>query len=341
MKRLKLFAVVCWFMCSLILSFNFLLSKAENGLDKDVHGKFVCQIVDPETGEPIKEPFEIAFYDSKDDRYPSNRFRTVETDENGRLVLELPPYPFYLQFYPSSVSSKYCISPYPFYIKEADRMVAQVETGKITYIRKKAELGGTIKIYTADINNTRFNPEEKFNQKFQIATVISSANLYKGFPSVRDDLNNGELTVNRLHPGEYWVRVSFEGVGYRTIKKENILVEKGETAEVFINVDLNDNTGIEGVVTDANGIPIEDADITLGNDDKSMGYGFEAYTDKNGYYKLSGIPEGYYYLGYGYTCKTRGKGTISFSKGIIEVKKNVLLRLDIKFKYTINEMEAK
>ena len=117
------------------------------------------------------------------------------------------------------------------------------------------------------------------------------------------------------------------------------MVETGKTTEVIINIDLTDNTGIEGIITDANGILLEDAGIGLSQIDDSIKGTFSARTDKNGYFVLKGMPEGYYHLSYEYFKK--GIDLISFTgQGIIEIKKNVLKRLDIELKYLKEELES-
>jgi hypothetical protein len=307
--------------------------------DADNYGKVMGQIVDPITLEPINEIFKVIFYDSQDNSYGYNVIRTEKTNENGRFVLELVPYIYYVQFCPMSDDSKYCESPYPFNIKEEDRNVIQVEKGKITYIQKKATISGSLKIYMADSYDTKFNPEEKFDEKFHIITTVKSP-LYIGINVGRDDLDDGELTVKKLHPGIYSVEVEFEGLGYCNIKRENILVEKDRITEVLINIDLNDNTGIEGVVTDANGIVIEEARVSFMHREMGVKARFVAVTNMNGYYKIRGIPVGYYYMAYSYKGKTKGILTYPF-KNLIEIKKGILSKLDINFKYTKDELEDK
>lgn len=312
----------------------------EKQWDKENFGKVIIQIIDQDTSNPVNEEFDIELYDSKKNDYPVNLIETKTTDKTGRLTLELVPYTYYLQFYPNFNDSKYCVSPYPYFIKAEDRPAIKVEPGKITYFQKKATTGGTLKIYTADMNNVRFNPQEKFKQEFHISTFVNSNDIYIGVNVGQDDLDDGELTIKKLHPGVYWIRVEFRGLGYIDVEKKDITVYKDKITEVIINVNLADNTGVEGVITDANGTLLDNADLTFSPRDRAkIGQGFVAMTDNNGYYKIEGMPAGSYYVWYGYNCKTKGKGTISVPYGYIEIIKGILKNLNIQFKYTIEEME--
>jgi len=312
----------------------------EERWDSENFGKVIIQIIDQDTLKPVNEEFSIELYDSKKNIYPANLIETKTTDKNGRLTLELVPYIYYLQFWPTPGNSKYCVSPYPYFIKAEDRPVIKVEPGKITYFQKKVTSGGILKIYTADMNNVRFNPQEKFKQEYHIGTFVNCNDIYIGVNVGQDDLNDGALTIKKLHPGVYWIGVEFRGLGYIDVEKNDITVYKDKITEVIINVNLADNTGIEGVITDANGTPLDNADLTFSPRDRAkIGQGFVAMTDSNGYYKIQGMPEGSYYVWYGYNCKTKGKGTISAPYGYIEIIKGILKNLNIQFKYTREEME--
>ncbi|MGD2092193.1 MAG: carboxypeptidase-like regulatory domain-containing protein, partial [Candidatus Aminicenantes bacterium] len=132
-----------------------------------------------------------------------------------------------------------------------------------------------------------------------------------------------------------------EGLGFKDFKKDNIKVEKGKTTEININLDLTNITGIEGFVTDAAGVQVEGADISFTaintSDDDTLGP--KAFTNKDGYYKLTGMPEGKYFIIYYYSTK-KGR-VISNEYGYLDIKKNVLLHLDLQFEKTIAEMEKK
>jgi hypothetical protein len=317
----------------------------QEGVETDQYGKVIGQIVDAETGEPVKESFSVVIYDSDiNSKLPSNIYRWWDkTDDRGKIELELPVYTFYLQFIPVSFTSKYSITKNPFCVEEKDRDVIKVEAGKITYFKKKIGLGGVLKIYLADMNDVRFNPQEKFNQKFKIKSIIG----YMGdsrcseFDEGRDTLDDGELIVYRLFEGMYWTRIRFYGLGFNNFKKENILVEQGKTTEVTINLDLKDITGIEGFITDANGVPLEDAYILLAAINRAPGdtVGHKAVANKDGHYSLTGMPEGKYYLTYHH--KTKNGNSFGNIYGYIYIKKNVLLHMDFKFEKTMAEMEKR
>jgi hypothetical protein len=328
-----------------LFGFSLLCSGHPDGVESDDYGKVIGQIVDPETGEPVKEPFYIYIYDSDiNSKYPDNLYQWGdETDDRGKFELELVPYTFYLQFNPVSSTSKYSQTKNPFCVEEKDRDVIKIEAGKITYFKKKAALGGVLKIYTADMNNIRFNPQEKFNQKFTIRSKISKIGegICQWVDNGRDTLGDGELLVYRLFDGNYRIYIEFEGLGFTNSIKDNILVEPGKITEVIINLDLTDITGIEGFITDANGAPVENSYILFSAIDELPGYtiGFTAISNKDGYYRLTGMPEGNYHLTFNYD--TKDGRTIVKIYGYLYIKKNVLLHLDFKFEKTIAEMEKK
>lgn len=289
-----------------LLGYSLLCGGHQDDAEMDKQGKVIGQIVDPETGEPVKESFFVIIYDSDiNSKLPSNIYRYNDrTDAQGKIELELPVYTFYLQFIPVSFTSKYSQTKNPFCLEEKDRDVIKVEPGKITYFKKKAALGGVLKIYLADMNNIRFNPQEKFNQKFKIRSIIGEEGC-RGTDTGRDTLDDGELAVYRLFEGNYWIDIEFYGLGFKDFKKHNILVEQGKTTEVNINLDLTDITGIEGFITDADGVPLEDAYILLAAINRAPGetVGHKAIANKDGHYSLTGMPEGKYYLTYHYNTK--------------------------------------
>jgi hypothetical protein len=231
------------------------------------------------------------------------------------------------------------MTPNPYRVEEKERDVLRVEPGKITYFKKKAIIGGILKLYIADMKDIRFNPQEKFNQEFNITSNIVT-DFYIGGAGNSDDLNDGEETVYGLYEALYRIEVTFEGLGFKDFKKDNIKVEKGKTTEININLDLTNITGVEGVVTDSEGVPVEGALILFGpiegSPDDTIGY--KAITDKDGYYRLTGMPEGEYYLTYIYVRKI-GNGTTGSPLGYFDAKKNELRHMDIQLKRTIAEME--
>ena len=317
-----------------------LAGGVQSEVEKDYYGKVIGQILDAETGEPVKEVFSVYIYESNNDTFPNNLYRYWdETDDRGKFQLDMLPFTFYLQFNPKSPTSKYCLTQYPYYLMEKDRDVIKVETGKITYFIKKIPLGGMIKIILADKNNVRFNPQEKFQQKFNIRTNVVGKDIYEGTVGGKDNLDDGVQTVYKLCAGIYRVEIKFEGLGFSNFKRPDIMVEEGKTTEVIVNLDLTDITGMEGYVTDAAGVPVEDSTVGFGVlEDTDDTIGYHAFTNKDGYYKLTGMPACKYYLTYYYN--TTKRRLISHDYGYVEIKKNILNRLDLQFKMTIAEMEG-
>ena len=334
MKRMILILVMIMIIGMIVVKGLTGVSQQEWLMDKDNYGKVVGRIVDADTGEPINEVFRLLFLDSDRDQYGFNIEAKEKTTEQGTFEKKLLPHIYTIQFYPLAKDSKYSYFPYPFRLEENKRINVKVERGKITLVQIEAHLAGTLKIYTVDQNNVKFNPSTVFSQKINIHAYFRSP-LYEAVSNGRDDLNDGELTLTRLYPGAYSVEVSFDGLGYPSVKKENIQVEKGKATEVLISMDLNDNTGIEGVLTDMNGIALEGAFVALGHKDIVSGCDFRSYANKNGYYQLRGMPVGYYYMSYYYKKKS---GLLSFRYGLVEIKENVMLRMDIRYPYSKSEM---
>lgn len=302
-------------------------------IDKDNYGKVVGRIVDEDTGEPVKEAFQLLFLDSDRDDYGFNVEAREKTTDRGTFEKKLLPHVYLIEFYPLAKNSRYCFFPYPFKLDEKERVVVKVERGKITVIQIEAPLGGTIKIYTVDQNNVKFNPSMTFNQKFKSQVDIHNP-VYWPVHEGKDNLNDGEFIANMLYPGIYSLDVRFEGLGYPRVKIENILVEKGKATEVLVNFDLKDNTGIEGILTDVNGLALEGAYVGFTHNDMESGGDFGAYSNKNGYYQLKGMPVGYYYITYIY------KKSVFFDM-MVEIKKNVMIRGDFRFPSTKSEMDNK
>lgn len=309
--------------------------QKEGLMDKDNYGKVVGRIVDEDTGEPVKEKFTLYIYDSRSDENAFYINEVIQTDTQGNFSVELIPFVYYIMLVPNNDDSRYCELPAPYKLEEKKRYTVKVEKGKITIVQLRALIGGKIKIFTADLANTKINPRELFDQKFNLK--VSARSSMDSANARRDDLNDGVLTLGRLYPGVFSVEVEFDGLGYPPVKKENILVEKGKTTEVLVNIDLNDNTGIEGIITDANGVIVgENASVGFSHRDSEMEIDFGAYANKDGYYILKGMPEGFYYVSYNYETKT---GLLCFDYGIVEIKKNNILHLDIQYPETKYEME--
>lgn len=324
----------------LILVLSYAILQAQSGDDN--FGKLIMQIIDPVTGKPVNEVFKVILYDSRNSGYPSNTIQTEETDNNGKIILKLMPYPYYFQIYPKSDQSNYSYSPYPFNLNIEERPLIKTEPGKITYLQKKATIAGSIHILLYDKNNNRINPAEIIKQKHEIVTTIAS-DFYINDHSGWDDLNDGELIAEGLYPGKYWIRVKFEGLGFPRIKRENIQVESGKQTIVNINLDVDDNTGVEGKVVDASGISMEGVIVTFSdvNQKKILSHSYNAYTDKSGYYKLIGMPTGLYKVSYNYFPKNSEVISVDFDlKNLFELKKGMLLRIDIKCEKSLIELEA-
>lgn len=336
MKRTILYVLIVSIIALIVAKGLNGVPQQEGLMDKDNYGKVVGRIVDEDTGEPVKEAFQLAFLYSDRDDYGFNIEAKEKTTDRGTFEIKLRPHVYSIQFCPLAENSKYCIFPYPFNLEEKERVLVKVEKGKITVLQIDAPRGGTIKIYTVDQNNVKVDPSMIFNQKFKVQVDIHNP-VYRGVNEGKDNLNDGEFIVKRLYPGNYSLEVRFEGLGFPKVKKENITVEKGKVTEVLVNIDLNDNTGIEGILTDVNGVALATAYVGFVHKDiKGSGGHFRAYADKSGYYHLKGMPAGYYYATFFYESE---KKLHSVYDEILEIKKNVMLRADKQYPYTKAEMD--
>ena len=267
--------------------------------DGDNYGIVNGWIVDKMTGLPIDEKYSITFFphDSKSpDRVPY--YLIVETDNNlykSAFSKKLLPGTYYLNFESLSKNPKYSIEPHPFseYGKKGNRYTIEVKRGQITKVLKKVEKGGNLKINLVDASGNKI----LFNQPHcNISSYIDSEIFRFGKyceSLAKDDLLDGELIVkDLLYPASYDLKLSFGGCGIGTIIRENINVEKGNTTEIKIVIDLNNPTGLSGYVIDQNKIPIKDAEVHVFSSNIEGSF----ITNTNGFYKIIGLKEGIYYL---------------------------------------------
>jgi hypothetical protein len=307
--------------------------------DADNFGKVIGQIVDPETGNPVNEVFIIDFLDCNEIDTSKNFLRQIRTNEKGFFSVEMKPFVYCLRFYPNSKNSKYSFEPYPFYNDKYVFMVT-VEKGKITEFRKVATIGGTLKIKLINTEGGVINPQLEFEKFERIAIFLKSPNMVMPVEAsglTEDDMNDGEMLVHTLYPDIYSLEVEFRGLGFANIKKENIQVEQNKTTEVEIVINKNDITGIEGKVLDTNGIILKGGGVYFSPQSIEIRGKFITTTDQNGYYRLTGMPEGFYKIML--SAELPNGKEYMWSQEIVEIKKDVLLKKDIIMKYTFDELE--
>ena len=307
--------------------------------EADNFGKVIGQIVDPETSSPVNEVFIIDFLNCNERDVFRNLIMRTKTNEKGFFSLEVKPFVYCLRFYPVSKNSKYSFEPYPFY-NDKYVFTVTVEGGKITEFRKIATIGGTLKINLVNNDGEVINPQSKFEKFERISVFLKSPNMEMPLESSRlteDNINDGEMIVHTLYPDIYSLEVEFHGLGFANINKENIQIYKNETTEVEIVINPNDITGIEGKVLDRNGIILKGGGVYFSPQSIEIRGKFRTTTDQNGYYYLTGMPEGFYKIMLSVELPN-GK-EFMWSQEIIEIKKDVLLKKNIIMKYSFDELE--
>jgi hypothetical protein len=312
-----------------------MLKSMPQGKNRDDNwGMLKGWIVDPETGKPVNEVFVVDLLKCSEED-PRILIERTRTDNRGYLSIKIRPYTYCLRFFPDSRTSKYSFEPYPFI--NADYYIpAVIEKGKITEFRKKATIAGRLKIRLLDTKGRVINPKLEFEKNSRISIRIESQNLElpkEAGNLSNDDISDGEMIVHTLYPDTYTITVVFFGLGFPSIEIENIVIKATETTEVDIIVDPADITGIEGKIVDKNGLIIKHAEVFLTPTFPVSGE-FNTYTDRNGFYRLTGLPEGIFEINV--SISKVGKVTI-FRPGAVEIKKNMLIRKDITLDWSSNK----
>jgi hypothetical protein len=279
--------------------------------------------VDPSSGNPVNEVFIVDLFSCE--KLNQRYLRHAKTDKRGYLSLKVRPGQYCIHIEPESMNSKYCIEPYHFYNDEFTFPV-MIEKGKITEIRKKATVGGAIKVRVLDTGGSIINPSTDLPKGAKISVSIDSPNYIIGTLSqhvVYDNMDDGETTVRTLFPSKYNLRVRFRKTGYKTLTFKDVPVKENEVTEIDCVIDLDDITGIEGKVVDITGNPIKGITVTM-IPQFAVGGSFYDITDISGYYLIKGLPEGSYHIG----ISSIEKGSRIYKENI-EIKKGILTNKDI------------
>lgn len=301
------------------------------GQDADDYGKLIGWVVKPISGDPVNEVFKIEFYRCDTHELMGSLLTEAETDKRGHFSIKLRPDKYCLHFFPESKQSKYCIEPSHFKNNQYCFPVL-IEKGKVTNFIKKAIPGGTLKINLKDMDGEKIN-HEKFPGGSRISITIKSSNylIPELATNISDDnLDDGEMTINRLYPDIYSIIIAFRGTGYRSQTIDNVKIDEGKVTEIDFLVDIEDITGIEGKIVDINGKVVKYARIFMLAKFLVSGE-FNTYTDNYGKYRISGLPEGKYRIG----ISVKGVVYIN-TEEIIEIKKNVLFHKNITLKWAVD-----
>ena len=301
------------------------LTVLVEGQDADDYGKLVGWVVDPSSGNPVNEVFIIELFNCSQFESEAVLFKQRKTDHNGYFSIEEEPGQYCLHISPGSMESKYCIEPHQFH-NDQFYFPVMIEKGKITEVRKKATLGGAIKVMVLDTGGSVINPSEDLPKGAEISVLIDSPNYMIGELSqhvVHDNMDDGETIVRTLFPSKYNVRVKFDRTGYKNLYFEDVLVKENEVTEIDCVIDLNDITGIEGKVVDINGTSLKGIKVIMIQQFPVSG-DFYDITDEGGHFRITGLSEGSYEI---MTSSIRGGLRTATVK--VEIKKGALIQKDI------------
>ncbi len=297
--------------------------------DKDNYGKIIGQIVDADTGEPVHEVFRIFFYSGIKEHFDNDyaAFPILETDKKGYFTINYKPGHFFLYCKPDEPDSLYCEDRDPFRFP-GNRAGFPVERGKITKVMKKVHKGGELTINLIDPSGSKLIPKNLFSNVNTYADLVEFDTL-KDFDKFRKkgDLDNGEITLIGIFPGTYHLHLRFGGMGLVSQVKENISIESKRTTTVEIQVNLNDDTGVQGKVFDLNSNPLKGIKVTVYT--TKIGTVADVYTDDSGNYKISGLNEGQYYIKYRLYYGKNNRNFISYPLEKITVYKSQLTQKNI------------
>jgi len=286
---------------TIFLSLSIVLGYSQQtSSDNDDYGKVQVQVIDAETQEPVNEPFDVSFFEAKDEILPGRKFLT---NENGLLILEVLPGSYYLRFSPLSPISKFETDPSPFLVKTENTSFLNVEKGKITEFVKKAYYGGSIKVMIVDQEGNIVNFKKLYGNDSRVSIEISSSDNLIGTYSLgesamaekwmhhTDDITDGEMVISRLFPGKYNIYLSLGVTGYKAISIGDIKVTRNQTVLKKILFDTNIPTSLEGYIHDQKGNPLKGLFVSIGSS--------SCLTNSEGHYKIFGMSEGEHLLSIG------------------------------------------
>ncbi len=324
----------------------------ENEADKDNYGVIIGQIIDEDTKQPVDEPFGVVFVDQTIEAgmgsYPESGHGT-RSDKKGYFKVKYPLGTYFIQLIPQNENSKYSRDPNPFNFPNT-RLNFKVERGKITKVVKKARRTGAIKVNIVDAAGSKINLFDFYKNTKWYFTPLDKNNLFDSLSNranLRLDLSsdvflhnndtvafnkneilNGEMQRNLL-PAKYTnVKIFFSGLGYGSQKHEDIIVNKNQTTEINIVMNLADRTGVDGHVANQSGGPLGGVSVSVLKKEKDVsGFQVSAWilTDSNGYYKIIGLTPGYYQIEFEKEDYVECESSILIEKSILK-KSDLILK---------------
>ena len=349
MKTIKLLFAVLLVM--LISSVNGLCQ--EDASNKDSFGKIIGRIFDQETNLAVNEIFNVVIVDCSDQSIEKNIYKQIESSSRGTFVFNnVNPGIYCVILSPTAGNTIYCYEP-DFTSSLKFQHTIKIFPGQISRIHCEAKRGGNLKVTLVDKIGNTISPRSimlaspysdypnddlrRLHIKIGSLDYQDGKNDFIAYNSIVNDyLDDGEITMYGLYPGRYKIYINLGYLGYGwPLSFTNIVINKDQTAEVKAFIDLTDNTGIEGIVTDQNSTPIKNAVVMLTFLNEDNYYYGSIRTNQNGYYKIVGLKEGLFRLQVSLPFDPESTKVEHIQSQIIQVVKNVILIKNIIFTKSI------
>lgn len=279
----------------LTFSLSILGERLSPCMNSDDCGKIIGWLYDYDTGMLINEKFAVVIIAIIDgDTYPHVYYDLIA--DSGCFSINVKQGQYVMAITPRTKGTKYphFFDPHKKYTQDE---IITVEKGKITEVRKKLQMGGSLKVTLIDPNGQKIDIIQKyhvsniaFNLKNKDIGYFSSRTMEK------DKIESDDMVITNLIPGLYNINAEFPEPGFGAIQGGTVLIESKKTTEYEFIIKIDEGTGIQGYIKDKNGIPLRAVEVLLFKYIKDHGvvtYG-DAETNENGYYKIVGIKEGIY-----------------------------------------------
>lgn len=263
---------------------------------KEELGKVFGQIVDPDTGMPVNEPFYLYFYDPLKIESGGKFYRT-ETDNKGSFEKDVIPLHYKVVAIPVVPDSKYAKAEYDMLAVNDNDITNQfkfdvnVEKGKITKFKQSAVNGVSIEILIVNERGLKILASD-LGDKIKLECELVNKD-YKGVRYSKNlNYSENEVKLYGIIAGEYSVRIYINGTALTVYynDKYNICI----SGKLSIQVNMNNIFVLSGKVTDIKGNALKNAFVNFvpikHNYNEYVGGGVN--TNSNGDYRIIGLKRG-------------------------------------------------
>lgn len=307
----------------------------QNNLLSTIYGKVGGMVKDKDTGK-VLEGVEVVLC-----RYPMSSFESsygnikTKTNRHGRFVFDrVIPGQYYLSFnkkkYIRNVP-RYYYSAFLKGLKPSDFEktvgVFYVKEGEIKYFEKSLEKGGTL-----EGTITQIDSSGERSCKFITIILFRKRNpddiIHKDFEFIEFGIipiHKGKVLLEGLLPSNNYL-IELRKIGFVNKYIKNINIKKNETTQINFTYDLNNKTGVKGIITkDNNPLKTSFIDMYILSSKKLI---YEYMTSKSGKYSIMMLDPGFYEIEISYF----DKNDIWQKKNLkIEIKKDITKILNIDF----------